>query len=209
TILRPFVAAEGSVSAHRETNLLILTDTASNVRRLLDIVKVMDVPVALEEPQIIPLQHADAQDLAQLLNQMFASGRARGGGGAVVAPRGPSAPTPPPRPPIVGGEVGGAPERPPLIVAERRSNSLVVHARKQDLEAIRRLVERLDVNLRGGQQVFVHFAENTKARDLATTLDAIYGRGHRGVAITRTQTPRGGSGMARDIGGGPHPTPAH
>jgi general secretion pathway protein D len=208
TILRPFVAAEGSVSAHRETNLLILTDTASNVRRLLDIVKVMDVPVALEEPQIIPLQHADAQDLAQLLNQMFASGRARGGGGAVVAPGVPSAPLPPgapPRPPIVGGEVGGAPERPPLIVAERRSNSLVVHARKQDLEAIRRLVERLDVNLRGGQQVFVHFAENTKARDLATTLDAIYGRGDRGVAITGTQTPRGGSGIARDIAGSPIP----
>src|SRR4029450_6650455 len=209
TILRPFVAAEGSVSAHRETNLLILTDTAPTVRRLLDIVKVMDVPVALEEPQIIPLQHADAQDLAQLLNQMFASGRGRGGGGARVAPGGPAhpplAPGPPPRPPIVGGEVGGAPEGPPLIVAERRSNSLVVHARKQDLEAIRRLVERLDVNLRGGQQVFVHFAENTKARDLATTLDAIYGRGDRGVAITGTQTPRGGSGIARDIAGGPIP----
>jgi general secretion pathway protein D len=208
TILRPFVAAEGSVSAHRETNLLILTDTASNVRRLLDIVKVMDVPVALEEPQIIPLQHADAQDLAQLLNQMFASGRARGGAGAVVAPGVPSAPLPPgapPRPPVGGGEVGGAPERPPLIVAERRSNSLVVHARKQDLEAIRRLVERLDVNLRGGQQVFVHFAENTKARDLATTLDAIYGRGDRGVAITGTQTPRGGSGVARDLAGSPIP----
>src|SRR4030095_8337769 len=139
TILRPFVAAEGSVSAHRETNLLILTDTASNVRRLLDIVKVMDVPVALEEPQIIPLQHADAQDLAQLLNQMFASGRARGGGGAAAPPGVPSAPPlapgAPPRPPIVGGEVGGAPERPPLIVAERRSNSLVVPPPQQDLEA--------------------------------------------------------------------------
>lgn len=212
TILRPFVAAEGSVSAHRETNILILTDTASNIRRLLDIVKVMDVPVALEEPQIIPLQHADAQDLAQLLNQMFVSGRARGGG-AVVAPGVPLAPAAPgaaPRPPSVGGEVGGGSvgggsERPPLIIAERRSNSLVVHARKQDLEAIRRLVERLDVNMRGGQQVFVHFAENTKARDLATTLDAIYGRGDRGVAITGTQTPRGGSGIARDIAGGPIP----
>src|SRR5215475_2325641 len=202
TMLRPYVAAEGSISAHRETNLLIVTDTASNIRRLLDIIKVMDVPVALEEPQIIPLQYADAQDLAQLLNQMFVSGRARGGGGAVVAPGVPSAPPQPggaPRPPIVGGgEVGGSPERPPLIIAERRSNSLVVHARRQDLEAIRRLVERLDINMRGGQQVFVYFAENTKARDLATTLDAIYGRGDRGPAITGTQAPRGGSGIARD-----------
>ena len=210
TMLRPYVAAEGSLSAHRETNLLIVTDTASNIRRLLDIIKVMDVPVALEEPQIIPLQYADAQEIAQLLNQMFVTGRARGGGGAIVSPGVPAAPPaqgapPAPRAPIVGGEAGGSPERPPLIIAERRSNSLVVHARRQDLEAIRRLVERLDVNMRGGQQVFVYFAENTKARDLATTLDAIYGRGDRGPAITGTQVPRGGSGIARDLSGTPIP----
>src|SRR4029434_11315032 len=41
--------------------------------------------------------------------------------------------------------------------------------------------------------------------DLATTLDAIYGRGDRGVGIPGTQTPRGGSGVARDIAGGPIP----
>jgi general secretion pathway protein D len=59
------------------------------------------------------------------------------------------------------------------------------------------------VNVRGGQQVFVHFAENTKARDLATTLDAIYGRGDRGPAITGSQSPRVGSAIARDISGAP------
>ena len=196
-LLRPYVAAEGAVSAHRETNLLILTDTASNIRRVLEILKVMDVPVALEEPQIIPLQHADAQELAQLLTQFFLS---RMRGGAAIAsppvPGVPPAPGAPPRPSVAVGELGGVAERPPLIVAERRSNALVVHARKQELEAIRRLVEQLDVNIRGGQQVFVHFAENTKARDLATTLDAIYGRGDRGPAITGSQSPRGG-GLAR------------
>ncbi len=189
-LLRPFVAAEGAVSAHRETNLIIVTDTASNVHRLLDILKVMDVPVAVEEPQIIPLQHADAQEMAQLLTQLFLS-RARGSSGPAPPPGVPTAPGAPPRAAGATVEVGVG-ERPPLIVAEKRSNALVVHARKQELEAIRRLVERLDVNIRGGQQVFVHFAENTKARDLATTLDAIYGRGDRGAAITGTQTGRPG-----------------
>jgi general secretion pathway protein D len=208
-LLRPFVAAEGAVSAHRETNLLILTDTASNVRRVLEILKVMDVPVALEEPQIIPLQHADAQELAQLLTQLFLSGRLRGGAAPIASPPVPSAPPAPgapPRPSVAASDVGGGPERPPLIVAERRSNALVVHARKQELEAIRRLVERLDVDMRGGQQVFVHFAENTKARDLATTLDAIYGRGDRGPAITGTQSPRVGSAPTYPAAGAPIPT---
>jgi general secretion pathway protein D len=97
----------------------------------------------------------------------------------------------------------GVGERPPLIVAEKRSNALVVHGRKQEIDAIRRLAERLDVNIRGGQQVFVHFAENTKARDLATTLDAIYGRGDRGPAITGSPSPRVGSAIARDLSGAP------
>jgi general secretion pathway protein D len=189
-LLRPFVAAEGAVGAHRETNQLIITDSAANVRRLLDIIKVMDVPVALEEPQIIPLQHADAQEVAQLLTQLFLSSRARGGGGAIASPAGPGAPGGPPRVAVTVGEGGGPAERPPLIVAERRSNALVVHARKQDFESIKRLIERLDVDVRGGQQVFVHFAENTKARDLAATLDAIYGRGDRGPAITGSQSAR-------------------
>jgi general secretion pathway protein D len=205
-LLRPFVAAEGAVSAHRETNLLILTDTASNIRRVLEILKVMDVAVALEEPQIIPLQHADAQELAQLLNQLFLSGRLRGGAAAIASPPVPSAPPAPgapPRPSVAASDVGGGAERPPFIVAERRSNALVVHARKQELEAIRRLIERLDVNIRGGQQVFVHFAENTRARDLATTLDAIYGRGDRGPAITGTQSSRGGSAPSYSATGAP------
>jgi general secretion pathway protein D len=55
------------------------------------------------------------------------------------------------------------------------------------METIRRLIDKLDVDIYGGQRVFIYFAENTKARDLATTLDAIYGRGDRGPAITGTQ----------------------
>ena len=193
TLLRPFVPAQGAIAAHRETNLLILTDTASNIRRLLDVLKLVDVEVALNELQIIPLKHADAQELAQILAQLFASGRL----GAAPTVPGPPAPPPPPAgpaPPPSGPAGSGAPAADrPLIVPERRSNSLVVHARKQDMETIRRLVERLDVDIYGGQRVFIHFAENTKARDLATTLDAIYGRGDRGPAITGTQQYQPGS----------------
>ena len=48
-LLRPFVPQQGGISAHRETNLLIITDTAANIRRVLDIVKLVDVEVAVDE----------------------------------------------------------------------------------------------------------------------------------------------------------------
>ena len=192
-LLRPFVPQQGSISAHRETNLLIITDTAANIRRVLDIVKLVDVEVAVDELQIIPIRNADAQELAQLLNQMFASGRLRSGVGVVT----PGAPPPPPVPPLPGA--APLPATPPattpsadrpLIVAERRSNSLVIHARKPELETIAKLIEKLDVDIYGGQRVFIYFVENTKAKDLAATLDAIYGRsGRTGAQTTQPRVP--------------------
>ena len=98
TLLRPMMSARGSLAAHRETNILIVTDTVANVRRLLDIVRLVDVEVALEELQIIPIRFADANDLATILNQLYQSGRVRPGlgagapGPAVVAPPAPAAP---------------------------------------------------------------------------------------------------------------------
>ena len=125
TLLRPFVAAQGAITAHRETNLLILTDTAANIRRLLDILKLVDVEVALDELQIIPIKHADAQELAQILSQLFASGRVRRGRGARSPPWPPAPAAAAPAPAAARPPARPAPSASPLIVAERRSNSLV------------------------------------------------------------------------------------
>jgi general secretion pathway protein D len=196
-LLRPFVAGQGAVTMHRETNLVIITDTSANIRRLLDILKLADVQVALDELQIIPIRNADAQELAVLLNQMFATGRLRTAAAALglnVTP--PPAPLPPgtPAPPrAAGAEATPSPtDHAPLIVAERRSNSLVVHARKQEMETIHQLVAKLDVDIYGGQRVFIYFVENSKAKDLAQTLEAIYGRSAsspRPAALTGTSGP--------------------
>src|SRR5258707_344637 len=78
-LLRPFVSSRGTLVANRETNVLIITDAASNVRRVLDIVKLVDVQVSLDELQIIPVTSADATEVAAILNQLFAGGRLRAG----------------------------------------------------------------------------------------------------------------------------------
>jgi general secretion pathway protein D len=58
------------------------------------------------------------------------------------------------------------------------------------METIARLVEKLDADIYGGQRVFFYFAENTKAKDLAATLDAIFGRGSGSTSSsTSTTTP--------------------
>jgi general secretion pathway protein D len=189
-LLRPLISTRGTLIAHRETNVLIITDTASNITRLLDIIRLVDVQVAQEELQIIPVTYADSAELATILTQLFASGRVR-----TTAPGTPPAPQPPGvQPPGPAGAPGGSVERAPLIIPERRSNSLIVHAKKHEVETIRRLVSQLDVNIYGGRRVFIYYAENAKSKDLAATLNSIYG--------AREGSSGGGPGGP----GGPSPT---
>jgi general secretion pathway protein D len=220
TLLQPLVSPQrGNLIGHRETNVLVITDVASNVRRLLDIVRLVDVEIAVEEVQIIPLQFADGAELAQILTQLFTSGRLRAGGTTPAAPApAPAAATPAAAaaPASRAGTVEPQAERPPLILPERRSNSLIVHARRQEMEAIRKLVARLDVSISGGRRIFIYYAENAKARDLADTLNAIYGgQPARPSATTTSGTPGTGSfgttgtfGTGASLYGGTTPTAA-
>jgi len=187
-LLRPLISARGSLVTYRETNLLVVTDAASNVRRILEIVKLVDVPVTLEELQVIALKFADAQELANVLNQLFAPGRVRPPAPvpSLPAPPVPGAPPAAPRPPETP-----TPERPPLIVAYRGINVLIVQARKPEMEAIRRLIAQLDVDIYGGRRVFIYFAENTKAKDLTATMSAIYGRAEAAPPTRPTPAPSG------------------
>jgi general secretion pathway protein D len=195
-LLSPLKSTRGTLIAHRETNVLIITDTASNITRLLDIIRLVDVQVAGDELQIIPVTYADSAELATILTQLFASGRIR-----TTAPGTPPAPAGPPQPPGVqppgAAAASGSAERAPLIIPERRSNSLIVHAKKHEVETIRRLVSQLDVNIYGGRRVFIYYAENAKSKDLAATLNSIYGA---------RDTSSGGGPSATSGPGGPAPT---
>jgi general secretion pathway protein D len=208
TLLRPLISSRGTLIAHREANVLIITDTAANIRRLLDIIRLVDVEIALDELQIIAIRYADAADLANILNQLFSSGRVRRLSGPPGTPTPapaptPAAPRPPGAPPPAAGEGAGGGDRPPLIVAERRSNSLIIHARRAELETIRKLIGQLDVNIYGGRRVFIYYAESAKAKDLASTLNAIYGARESGAATTPTSP----GAPARPPGASPPPPP--
>ena len=114
TLLRPLRPAQGTLAAHRETNLLIITDSGGE-----------HPPAARHraswstwrwrsnELQIIPLKHADAQELAQILTQLFASGRLRPGAGPALGVPAPA--------PLPAARAPGAPPRGPRPPCRRRA----------------------------------------------------------------------------------------
>ncbi|MEN8134370.1 MAG: type II secretion system secretin GspD [Thermodesulfobacteriota bacterium] len=65
-ILRPLVASKSYLAAQVDSNMLIISDRAANIKRLLKIVEQVDQPRA-GDLEIIKLEYADARDVVQII----------------------------------------------------------------------------------------------------------------------------------------------
>ena len=193
--LRPFVQGGNLVV---QGNLLIVTDTAANIARLLQIVGVLDLEVATDDLRLVSVRYADAVELGRILNDFFSGRRVR----TAV----PTAPAPPPAPPRPGAQpappsvfpgsgVGDSGDRPPMILADKRTNTLIVSGRRADVEMTTKLIGQLDVDTQANKRVFVYYVENVKAKELATTMTEIFGKpGDAAARPERRDVPPGSPG---------------
>ena len=185
--IRPFVQG-GNVVVYG--SLLLLTDTAGNIARLLQIVRALDVETTTDELRIVQVRYADALELAKILNDFFAGRRARTPTPAATpaVPRAAAPGLPGVAVAPGAGAAGGEGDRPPLVIADKRTNTLIVSARRVDLDIITQLLGQLDVDTQANKRLFVYYIENVKAKDLAATLTEIFGRpGREGETAARRE----------------------
>lgn len=165
--LRIITSKDGEVMAYPATNSLIISDYGSNIDRVMKILNQLDVQGFEERMEVIRIRYARAKDLADLIEQIIGKGDKNKGG----FPGGP---------PMFhrGGEQsnqsGGA-EVYSVVVADERTNSIIVVGNKAGIEKIRRLVTRLDFRLQMDEQggVFVYYVRNHEAEQIANTLNNI------------------------------------
>jgi len=201
-VLRPLISANNTINANPGSNSLVITDYASNLRRLGQIIAALDRP-SDADVDVIVLQHAVASDLAQLVQRLVATGPVRTGPGAAAT-----------------GAV--------TVVAEPRSNALIVRAPSAPrLAAARALIAQLDVpsadgGVGGGPagNIYVIHLKNADAVRLATVLRAAFtatggggsggggGGGLSAVSSPAATTPSGGSGAAGADGAAAAPVTA-
>ena len=183
-------------------NLLIITDYASQVRDMMSLARSIDLPGNSDGIYTIPVQHADATQLAVKLNEILGiaagAGGSGGGGGGAPRPARPGAAGA--APPVPGDEVSGA--VPSKILVDDRTNTLIVVSSEAGYLRVKALVARLDISLEteGGSSIHVYPLANALAEELAATLTS---------ALSQGQQPRPGAAGGR--GGtapGPTPTPS-
>src|SRR5262249_61606021 len=69
--LKPLVSKHAAMAAYPPTNTVILTESASNIRRLIDILESIDVETYKEELAVIQVQYADANTLADQVSEIY------------------------------------------------------------------------------------------------------------------------------------------
>lgn len=148
-LFAPLVSKSSVMLSYGPTNMLILTDVHSNIRRLLDILKVVDVMGIGQEITVIGLENADAEKMVRLLTTVFQQAKAPAQKGAAAADKS-------------------------RFVADERTNSLVILASEDETVRIRQLVKKLDVVIpKGKETIHVYYLQHAKAEELADTLQSL------------------------------------
>ncbi|VAX09537.1 General secretion pathway protein D [hydrothermal vent metagenome] len=144
-ILRPLMPQQAHLGVHASSNTLIISDTIANLNRIMGIISRID-RIGNREVEVIPLVYATAADLVQVLNSLRSAGGQKG------------------QPP---------PGQQPTLVADPRTNSILLGGNPELRLEIRALIAHLDtpVTMEGNTEVI--YLRYAQAKDLMTVLSGI------------------------------------
>ncbi len=141
-VLDPIIPKTSSVLSYPPANILIITDYLSNIRRMQEIVRALDVEGAGEQITYVPLKNASSSEVTKSLTGVFQQRRANAS--------------------------------PVKIVADPRTNSVIIFANVADTANVRKLVAMMDKDVpRGESNIQVFRLQNSVAEDLAKVLNNI------------------------------------
>lgn len=83
TALRPLISPNNVINVTPGNNSIVITDYADNMRRMAEVIALLDVP-ANPDLEIIPIKHAIASDIAAMATRLTEGGQAAGDSGRTV-----------------------------------------------------------------------------------------------------------------------------
>ncbi len=166
---RSFMPANSRIIPYEQTNTVIVTDTGSNISKLAKMLEILDVEGYDAGIEVVPVKFASAAELSKLIDALIpGTSPVPASGGAPGMPR------------FSGGlgrfsarrtKEGGIIN---TIIADERTNTLIVHANTRGADQVRELVAKLDQKLptsTGGGKVHVVYLQFADAEQLANTLN--------------------------------------
>lgn len=167
-IIKEIKSKEGSSIEFENSNSILLTDTAISIRRIVKIINELDVPGGKDSIHVIDIYYASADDIADKLQQIFGDKGKRTSTTSSKNKR---------RSKNSAAEEESDTVSITNIIADERTNQLIIVAPRDAMPKILDMINRLDVPIPGDGQVHVYYLENANAEELASTLTGIAGKG--------------------------------
>jgi len=145
-VLRPLAPQQAHMAAYGPSNAIIISDMASNIASIRAVIERID-KAAVGETEIIRLEHASAEEVVRMLDQLEKGD-----------------------PTKAQGEVAG---KSVTLVADKRTNSILISGDDLQRQRVRVLVSHLDGPLAQSGNVKVHYLQYAKAKDLANVLNKV------------------------------------
>lgn len=169
--LKALVGKNGEILDNAESNSVIITDTSANVKRLLQIIQFLDKDSPRQaQIRVYNLDYAKAKDMAALISQLpkssaqAPSGEPQQAGMTTTYPAVQPAQPPASIKALTGSlEISGD----LTVLADERSNSLVIATAPQNFAPIEKLIESLDRML---SQVLIEVVIMEASLDTTTKL---------------------------------------
>ena len=143
-VLRPLVPQQAHMAAYAPSNAIIISDVRANINRISEIIDRMDES-AVKETEIIQLRYGVASDVVEMLKALEKS---RAGEGADANDEA-------------------------TLVADKRTNSVIVTADEVSIERINGLIDYLDIPLEQSGNVRVRYLEYADATEVAEVLTRV------------------------------------
>ncbi len=140
-ILRPLIPQYGHLVAHAGSNMLIISDRAANVSRMVSIIRRID-QASDEDIEVVPLLHASAAEIVRIMTALTQAGR--GDGSPVTT----------------------------SLVADARTNSVLIGGDKNERLRLRTLIAHLDTPLEDGGDTQVRYLRYADAEELSSKLQS-------------------------------------
>jgi general secretion pathway protein D len=203
SVVKDLSGAKARIIAYAPTNTLIVTDSAYNIRRVYRIVNQLDVAAPKSKLEVITLKYATATDVEKILEEIFTvasssstSSSSSSSSNSRSKSRGQTQSTG-----ASSTAVGTDASYISKIIADERTNSLIVQANEEALKAILEVIAKVDVDIDpdSRSQIHVIYLEHASAEDVASVLSDLASQSTSSSSSSRSSSSsssRSGSGSS-------------
>ena len=170
------IVSPNSMISYEPTNTLILSESGYKIRRVLEILELLDVQTQQPKLLIVPVRHSDPKSIADKVNEILRTGS----GGARKS--------------------SSSPYHSFKILTDERSNSVIIFGPPRTIQDIKELVKKFDIPLDDpAAQASIHVRplDYADAKKLAATLSSLTSASSsRRSSLRQPPIRKNGIGMA-------------